>query len=392
MRIAFFSEACAPQLNGVVTTQGKLIPYLRSRGHQVLFVLPRYKGNPQSLDVVEFKSLPFPLYPEMPVILPHWKFHMRKLEQVEAFQPDLVHLMTWGVLGFFGQKWARRKGIPVVASYETDIIRYLGYYGFGMFESQAWRYLRWLFNNCRRTYVPSPEIKKFLEGSGIRDVDVFERGVDCEQFHPAKRSELVRKSFGVEPNGVLVLYIGRLSKEKNLKLLLNSFIRLSCQYPKTRLVVTGDGPIRGSLTREFSHPSIRFTSWKRGEELCSLFASADIFVLPSTTETLSLVALESMASGVPVLAMNAGGVRDVVKHQETGLLADSAEEFDAFFRGMIADNSLCSKLGTNGRRYAECKTWTRAFQNLENSYLELLAGRHGAEPLGVATSQCAALK
>ena len=373
MRIAFFSEACNPQLNGVVTTQGKLIPYLRARGHEVLLVIPRYKGNPRSPDIVEFKALPLPLYPEMPFILPHWKFHTREVARIAAFKPDLVHLMTWGVLAFFGQKWARRSGCPVVASYETDIIRYLPYYGFAKFESPAWRYLRWLFNNCQRTYVPSQDTKEFLESCGIHNVCVFERGVDCDQFSPEKRNEVIRKSFGVEPDGVLVLYIGRISKEKNLKLLLQGFLRMSHDYPKVRLVVTGDGPMRHALVRKFPHPSITFTSWKRGEDLSSLFASADIFALPSTTETLSLVSLESMASGVPVVAMNAGGVRNVVEHERTGLLANSMEEFELFLRRLIRDASLRSRLGLKGRCYAENKSWTRAFEILERSYLQVLA-------------------
>ena len=377
MRIALFSEACSPQVNGVVTTQRKLIPYLRSRGHQVLMVVPRYKSNAWSADVVEFQSLPLPLYPEMPVILPHWKFHVRKLAQVAAFEPDLVHLMTWGVLGFFGQKWARKNRVPVVASYETDIIHYLSYYGFGMFKSQVWRYLRWLFNNCSRTYAPSQETKEFLEANGICRVEVFDRGVDCSCFHPAKRSERLRKSLGVAPGDVLLLYVGRVSKEKDLPWLLRWFTVSSRRWPNVRLVITGDGPLRRRLTRQFSHPQVVFTGWKQGEELCTLFASADIFALPSSTETLSLVSLEAMASGVPVLAMNAGGVRTIVEHDKTGLLANSREEFGTFLDRLVEDASFRSQFGPTGRRSAEGKTWTHAFGYLENSYQQVLSEGRG---------------
>ena len=332
MRIALFSEAYAPQVNGVVRTQVELVRYLRSRGHQVLLGVPHHKANPPQEEVVEFKAVPFPLYPEMPIILPHWRFHRREFERVEAFKPDLVHLMSPGVLAYFGQLWARRHGCPVVASYETDIIRYMHYYGFGMFEPLLWRYLRWLFNNCHHTYVPSRVTKDQLIKGGIRDVRVFERGVDCVQFHPRKRSETVRKSVGVEPGGALVLYAGRLSKEKNLDVLLRAFVRLTGKHPHARLVITGDGPHRRALARAFRSPGITFTDWKRGEELAALFASADVFALPSTTETLSLVSLESMASAVPVVAMNAGGVRDIVEHEKTGLLANSAQEFERGLR------------------------------------------------------------
>jgi glycosyltransferase involved in cell wall biosynthesis len=362
-------------VNGVVRTQLELVRYLRERGHQVLLAVPYYKSNPRQEDVVEFRAVPFPLYPEMPIILPHWRFHRREFARIEAFKPDLVHLMSPGVLAYFGQVWARRHGCPVVASYETDIIRYMHYYRFGRFEPLLWRYLRWLYNNCHSTYVPSEVTREQLIKGGIHDVRVFARGVDTVQFHPDKRSEAVRKSFGVEPAAALVLYAGRLSREKNLEVLLRAFVRLREDHPQARLVVAGEGPHRRALERSFKNPGIIFTSWKRGEELAGLFASADVFALPSTTETLSLVSLESMASGIPVLAMNAGGVRDIVQHDRTGLLANSAEEFERNLRRMVEDNSLRSRLGSNGRRYAESQTWAHACESLERNYLETITAK-----------------
>jgi phosphatidylinositol alpha 1,6-mannosyltransferase len=373
MRIALFSEAYAPQVNGVVRTQIELVSYLRMHGHQVLLAVPYVNSNPREPQVVEFRAIPFPLYPEMPIILPHWKFHRREFEKVEAFKPDLVHLMSPGVLAYFGQLWARRHGCPVVASYETDIIRYLHYYRFGAFEPVLWRYLRWLFNNCRHTYVPSEITKEQLIKGGIRDVRVFGRGVDAKLFHPAKRSEALRESLQVQPGGTLVLYAGRLSKEKNLEVLLIAFTRLAASRPGARLVVTGDGPHRRNLVRSYRSSEITFTSWKSGEELATLFASADIFALPSSTETLSLVSLESMASGVPVLTMNAGGVRSVVEHDKTGLLANSAGEFEVALRRLMEDGSLRRRLGLDGRRTAEGKTWAHACECLERDYIEIVA-------------------
>jgi len=375
MRIALFSEAYSPQVNGVVRTQIELVRFLRQRGHQVLQAVPYYKANPRDENVVEFRGIPFPLYPEMPIIFPHWRFHRREFARVETFKPDLVHLMSPGVLAYFGQLWARRHGCAVVASYETDIIRYMHYYGFARFEPLLWRYLRWLFNNCQHTYVPSRMTREQLIKGGIRDVRVFERGVDCVQFHPGKRREAVREAWGVEPGGALVLYAGRISKEKNLDVLLRAFIRLAEKHPNTRLVLAGEGPHRRALERSFRSPSIAFTSWKKGEELAALFASADVFALPSTTETLSLVSLESMASGVSVLAMNAGGVRDIVEHERTGLLANSAQEFEEGLRRLFEDIPLRNRIGLNGRSYAEEKTWAHACEILERNYLEAQAGR-----------------
>jgi glycosyltransferase involved in cell wall biosynthesis len=372
MRIALFTEAYAPQVNGVVRTQIELVRYLRSRGHQVLLGVPSNKALPPSDDVVPFRCIPFPLYPEMPIILPHWRFHRAEFARVEAFQPDLVHIMSPGVIAYFAQLWARRHECPVVASYETDVTRYLHYYGFGIFEPQLWLYLRWLYNHCQQTYVPSRVTQQQLTKAGIHDVRVFERGVDCEQFQPSKRSAAVRESLGVEPGGRLVLYAGRLSKEKSLELLLNAFTRLAGDHPQARLVIAGEGPYKRAPVKSYRNPAITFTTWKRGEGLAALFASADVFALPSSTETLSLVSLESMASGVPVLAMNAGGVRDIVGHGRTGLLADSAEEFETSLGRLLSDDELRARLGTAGRAYAESKSWTHACAALEQNYVSAL--------------------
>ena len=378
MRIVFFSEAYEPQVNGVVTTLGKLVDYLSVCGHQVLLAVPRFNGNRRRTGVVEFRALPFPPYPEVPFMLPHWRFHRREFAEVEAFKPDLVHLMSPAVMAYFGQIWARRRGCPVVASYETDLIGYMDYYHVGMFKEPVWRYFRWLFNNCQRTYVPSLDTRRLLESNGICRVDVFDRGVDCVHFHPEKRSEQLRKSLGVEPGGILLLYVGRLSKEKNLQLLLNWFLSSCSRLPNMHLVITGDGPLRGRLARDFSDPRITFNGWKKGEELATLFASADIFTLPSSTETLSLVSMEAMASGVPVVAMNAGGVRNVIEHERTGLLAGSAQEFQVFLHRLIENVGLRSQLGRSARGYAESKTWTHAFENLERSYQQVLSEKDGA--------------
>ena len=372
MRIALFTEAYAPQVNGVVRTQTELVHYLRSRGHEVLLAVPRNQANPPEKQVVAFRCVPFPLYPEMPVILPHWNFHHRQLAEVAAFKPDLVHVMSPGVLGYFGQCWARRNKVRVVASYETDVIRYIQYYGFGFSEPLLLYYLRWLYNNCQRTYVPSQITRDQLNKAGINNVGVFERGVDCERFQPRNRSDAVRESFGVKPGGALVLYAGRLSKEKSLEVLLRAFKRMLGEYSNARLVIAGDGPHRRALMRAFKSPSITFTNWKHGEELAALIASADVLALPSSTETLSLISLESMASGVPVLAMNAGGVREIVAHDRTGLLANSAGDFEKSLQRLLGDADLRARLGTAGRSYAESKSWSRACAALEQDYLEVL--------------------
>jgi glycosyltransferase involved in cell wall biosynthesis len=175
---------------------------------------------------------------------------------------------------------------------------------------------------------------------------------------------------------MLVLYAGRLSQEKNLPLLLRSFIDIVREHPATHLVVSGDGPLRRHLREKFAHPKIVFMGIQPRNELAALYASADIFALASKTETLSLVSLEAMSSGLPVLGMSAGGIRDIVTHRETGLLANSDQEFAGFLRLLVADASLRVTLGKNARLYAEGKTWDENLKTLERSYFELVS--HGA--------------
>jgi len=372
MRIAFFTECFEPQVNGVVETLKHVTEYLRTCDHRLLLVVPQTCGHHES-DLLKLKCVPFPLYPEMPVILPHWSFHRRQLERLDSFRPELIHVWTSGVIAFFGQKWARAHDCPVVASYETDIVRYMHAYGFARAEPLAWYYLKWLFNHCQRTYVPSHETKRFLETNGIQNVEVFERGVDSIRFDPRNRNESLRQQLGVESGGTLILYVGRLSKEKNLPLLLRSFLRVLRERPQCRLIMTGDGPLRRLLAREFSHTNILFVGIKTGTELASLYASADIFALPSKTETLSLTSLEAMASGVPVLGMNAGGIRDIVIHRQTGLLADSDLEFTMFLRLLVSDPALRIGLGSKARVYAESKSWNESIKKLAQDYVELVS-------------------
>ena len=360
-------------MNGVVFTLNKLAQYLRQQGHDILFVVPRLPMGNVSADVVSLKSIPFPFYTEMRVVLPHWRFHKPEFEKIAGFNPELVHVWTPGVLGFFGQTWARRHGKPVVVSYETDILRYLSYYGFDRFRPQALKYFVWLCNNCRKTYVPSADTKRFLEANGISDVVVFERGVDSLRFHPGKRSEEVRKAFQLSPHDVMVLYVGRISKEKSLERLLDSFLRVSRTHISTRLVLAGDGPLRDRLQRKYGSDKIIFTGVKLGDDLSVLFASADIFALPSRSETLSLVSLEAMASGLPVIAMREGGVQDVVQSEQTGLLADSDTEFEMFLLRLLENPLYRSALAKEGRRQAESRTWERGFSILERDYRELVS-------------------
>jgi phosphatidylinositol alpha 1,6-mannosyltransferase len=374
LRIAFFTEVCDPQVNGVSVTLRRVTEYLRACGHEVLLIVPRCRSTRGRADFVRLKCIPLPLYPEMPVILPHWCFHQEEFARVETFDPDLVHVWTPGVMSFFGQKWARSRNRPVVASYETDMIRYAHCYGFGRFESSIWRYLQWLYNNCQRTFVPSDDTKAFLESGGVCNVEVFGRGVDSVLFSHKKRAPERRLALGVDSAGVLILYVGRLAKEKNLPLLMRSFQRLYERHPHCRLAIVGEGPLQGQLARKFAHPGISFLGVKRGEELAAIFASADIFASPSATETLSLASLEAMASGLAVLGMNSGGVRTIVKDHETGMLANSDNEFSSLLQDLATIGSLRQALSRNARAFAEGQAWDGGLTALERSYQEVVCG------------------
>lgn len=376
MRVALVSEAITPQRNGVVTTLSRLVAHLGARGHEVLFVGPRYRENAGRPGLVDVPAVPVPFYPEVRVALPLWGPAFAALDR---FRPDLVHVATPATLGLAAIRHGRRRGYPLVSSYHTNLTAYSLYYHFGPVVPFAWRYLRWFHNATRRTYCPTPAVAAELAAHGIERLELWPRGVDTSRFSPAHRADALRAALGFAPDDLVLLYVGRLAREKELDRLFQAFAALRPGAPRLRLLVVGDGPDRARLTRLYRSADVVFAGYQTGTALAAHYASADGFAFPSRTETFGNVLQEAMASGLPVVGVAAGGVRDVVRPGVTGLLADP-DDPAAFARALgrlVAEPALRRQLGRAGREAALQASWSVVLDRLLASYAAVVEDAKG---------------
>lgn len=364
MRVAIFTETFVPAVNGVVTRLGHTISRLENGGDRVLLVAPDGGvGEFRGAQVVRVPSLPLPMYPEAVLALPHpdvWR-------RVDAFGPDLIHVVNPVVLGAIGVQIARWSGTPLVASFHTHIPRYLRHYALGVLEPMAWDFLRTLHNQAKLNLCTSRPVAEDLVSHGFERVRVAWRGgVDVDLFHPRRASVQMREQLGGAGSDPLLLYVGRLSAEKGIERL-----RVALEaIPTARLALVGDGPHRAALERHFEGTATRFMGALRGEELASAFASADVFVFPSETDTLGLALLEAMASGCPVVAARAGGIPDVVREGRDGILynpGDDASLVSGVTR-LLESRATRELMRWSGRMHAESWSWSAAVDDLRRQY------------------------
>lgn len=373
MRIAIFTETFVPAVNGVVTRLGHTISRLTGRGDQVLLVAPDGGvANFRGAHVVPVPNLPLPMYPEAVISVPSpdvWR-------RVDAFKPDVIHVVNPIVLGAAGVQIARSSNIPLVASFHTHIPRYLRHYALGLLEPVAWDLIRTLHNQAKLTLCTSRPIAEELVAHGFERVRVAWRGgVDVDLFHPSRATSEMRERLGGSDGQPLLLYVGRLSAEKALERLRAPLEAI----PGARLALVGDGPHRQQLERHFEGGRVRFMGAMRGEELASAFASADVFVFPSQTDTLGLALLEAMASGCPVVAARAGGITDVVREGKDGLLFQPGEDASLVgaVRQMIESPAMRELMRWSGRMHAESWSWGAAVDDLRRQYRAAIGTTRG---------------
>jgi phosphatidylinositol alpha 1,6-mannosyltransferase len=310
VRVAIVSECFLPTVNGVTNSVLRVVEQLRHNGHRVLVIAPgtdeetEYDGVP----VVRVPALELPVVNSMPVGLPS----RRVLRVLNEFGPDLVHLAAPFVVGARGLAAARRLEIPTVAVYQTDVAGFASSYGLGLTARAAWRWTCRLHSLADRTLAPSSWAVEALRSRGVPRVHQWVRGVDLARFHPSRRSPGWRRRLAVNDK-LLVGYIGRLAPEKQVE-------RLSALSgdPRIKLVVVGDGPSERRLRQQL--PDAEFLGFRDGDELAALYASLDVFVHTGPSETFCQAVQEALASGVPVVALDSGGPKDLVAHGRTGYL------------------------------------------------------------------------
>jgi glycosyltransferase involved in cell wall biosynthesis len=369
MRIAMFTEVFLPKIDGVVTRVVRTLEQLGEMGHEVLLFAPgeppvEYAGH----EVVRVRgvSLRF-LYPELKVGMPTAAI----ARKMESFRPHVVHTVNPVWLAAYGVLSAGRRDLPQLASFHTDVPQYTESLRVGWARHPIESWIRFLHNKAEVNLCTSGPMVDRARAVGIERVDLWPKAVDTVGYHPMKASAEMRSRLtGGHPEAPLVVYVGRMSREKDLDELVEPMRRLRERIPGARLAMVGSGPHLDELKRSFDPDSTVFTGYMSGEQLAAAYASADAFAFPSTTETLGLVALESMASGVPVVGARAGGIPFVVDDGATGFLVEPGDVqgwVDRLAR-LLGDAGLRETMGRAARAEAERHSWRAATEALVGYY------------------------
>jgi phosphatidylinositol alpha 1,6-mannosyltransferase len=368
LRIALFSEVYWPMVSGVGVTLLRLTEALQARGHQVRVYSATYPLPPEGdrPEVHRSPSVPFFLYPDV-----QWAFPRLRdvVEDLSRFRPDVVHVATEFSLGIAGVKAARQLGVPIVASAHTDYDQYAVRYGVTWALRAGWHYLRWFYGQAHRVLCPSRIYEEHLHSRGVTHTGVWSRGVDPGEFHPRFRSEAYRARLGVGANDLLVTYIGRIAREKNLELLLRAWETLVASRGGARLVLVGRGPLEDEIRRR-ELPGVHVTGLMKGRELAEAYASADIFTFPSPTETFGNSLLEAMGSGLPSLVAAAGGVLEFAEHGRNAWLVapNSTEAITDGLGRLLADAALRRRLAGGALQTAGERRWDVVYDRLVADY------------------------
>ncbi len=368
LRIALFTETFLPKIDGVVTRLCQTIRHLVLFGHEVLVIAPdggltEYEGA----RVHGVRGFSFPLYPDIKLAIPRPSIG----KALSDFKPDLIHAAHPVVLGASAFHYSKRHSVPLVVSYHAQLDKYLHYYGFGKLEPLFWKGTRSAYNGSDLVLATSQAMTDLLRQQGLKRVELWQKGVDTETFSPDKASPEMREQLTEgHPEDKLMMYIGRLSAEKGIE---------ACRpvlqaIPGLRLALIGDGPHREKLKEYFAGTPTYFPGFLKGKDLAAAYASADIFLMASRTETLGLVVLEAMAAGCAVVAADEGGIPDIVRDGVTGHLfkGGDIEAAIAAVRRLISDPEHRERIRREARLDAEKWSWAAATRQVQGFYRDVL--------------------
>jgi glycosyltransferase involved in cell wall biosynthesis len=367
LNIGIVSETFPPEVNGVARTLERMVRGLSNRGHSVHIVRPdQGADDPREHDAADritlVPGLPLPGYrglrmgwPAKNLLQSIWK----------ESPPDILYVATEGPLGGAAVSIAAKLGIPVISGFHTNFQSYSSHYRAGFLKPAIYRYLKNFHNRTALTLVPTRELQSELQDAGFNSVDVMGRGIDSVLFSPKQRVESLRRSWGVDPGDPVALYVGRIAAEKNLTLALEAYKSMQEINSRTRFVLVGDGPLRADLKAR--HPELIFCGTHTGQSLARHYASADIFLFPSETETFGNVTLEAMASGLALIAFDYAAVREVGERGVNGLYASLGdyEGFIAAATRLVAEPELVSRLGVNAVNAVVSQDWKSIIDRFE---------------------------
>ncbi len=319
LRIALVTETFPPEVNGVAMTMGRIVDALLHRGHQVQLIRPKQVNEAagevqRGLEEILVPGLPVPAYSELRLGLPSKR---RLIKLWRLARPDIVHVVTEGPLGYSAVAAARQMKIPLTSSFHTNFQSYSKDYGLGLLHNIIDGYLRRFHNRTQTTMVPTQALRLDLQSRGFENVSILSRGIDTQLFSPHKRSQALRNNWGVGTEDLIVMLVGRLAKEKNADLVISAFQAIHARVPSAKLVFVGDGPLRKAL--QTACPEAIFSGVKQGEDLAVHYASADLFLFPSLTETYGNVVPEALASGLAVVSYAHAAAKEIIFTGDNGM-------------------------------------------------------------------------
>lgn len=385
LRVACVTETYPPEVNGVSLTVARMVEGLQARNHDVQLVRPRQEGadTPDRGDrfhEVLLRGMPIPRYPSLRMGMPS-KRTLVKLWTLH--RPDVVHIATEGPLGWSALQAAQHLKLPVCSDFRTNFHAYTQHYGIGWLRKPIMAYLRKFHNRTQCTMVPTEALRRELQAAGFERLEVVSRGVDTRQFDPSRRSAALRAQWGADDDTLVVCCVGRLAREKNLDLLVEAFRAIERCVPASRLVLVGGGPLEAELRS--ACPGVVLAGQRRGDDLAAHYASADLFLFPSLTETFGNVTTEALASGLPVVAFDYAAAAQVIDHGVHGLrvpFGDAAAFAEAAL-ALAFDPVRRERLGQAARERALQLDWGAIVQRFEA--VLVAAVRHAAHEQGVAT-------
>jgi glycosyltransferase involved in cell wall biosynthesis len=380
MRITYVTETYPPEVNGVSLTVERTVRFLRERGHEVDLIRPTQPGESGGAWPGEWRTAgcAIPMYREMRFGFAHPSTLAKRFAETRA---ELVHVATPGPLGWAAVSAARQMQLPTSSDFRTNFHEYSRYYRLGFLAPATMGYLRAFHNRTRRTFVPTHQTRRELQESGFERMEVVGRGVDLDRFSPHRRNARLRARFSPE-GGPILLYVGRLAAEKNVRLALKAFQCTRALLRTARMIVVGDGPKRKALEREF--PEASFVGMQTGDALAAYYASADLFLFPSLSDTFGNVTLEALASGLPVVAFDVAAASEHVLDQVSGRLLAPGDD-QSFITAACLLATLHRELlpmRQAARRAATLATWPRVLEGFERLLIDTVEdrGRTAAQP------------
>jgi len=378
VKVAIVTETYPPEVNGVASTIARFIQGLAELGHDITLIRPRQGLKDKPRNESHFKEIltvgiPIPGYSALRMGIPQKN---RLIKQWSIDRPSLVHIVTEGPLGWSALEAAKKLNIPICSDFRTNFDAYSTHYGLSCLKSPIQRYLRYFHNNSHFTMVPTQALKNQLVSHGFERLRVLARGIDTELFNPSKRSHELRNQWGVKDQQKVVLYVGRLASEKNLQVTVDAFRAMLQVNPNLKMVWVGDGPQKGAL--KLSCPNSVFTGVQTGEALATHYASGDLFLFSSLSETFGNVTLEAMASGLAVLAYDYAAARQFIDHGVNGFLADPNETNAFINQGLelMKENCDIQNLRAHARQTTLEISWDKVTKKLENNYHDLILNSH----------------